>query len=111
MQYHENIRMEDPDRFFAPGRSARGAAGGEEGGQDPLHRLHRAQGSGGASAHAGSGRAAQVSFRYLPDAAERDGRALPQLRAQVVPRLVEQGIGVLGMKPMGDGNVLKSGAA
>ena len=28
---------------------------------------------------------------------------------QVVPKLVEQGIAVLGMKPMGDGNVLKSG--
>jgi aryl-alcohol dehydrogenase-like predicted oxidoreductase len=29
---------------------------------------------------------------------------------QVVPRLVKEGIAVLGMKPMGDGNVLKSGA-
>jgi len=27
----------------------------------------------------------------------------------VLPRLVEQGIGVLGMKSMGDGNILKSG--
>jgi aryl-alcohol dehydrogenase-like predicted oxidoreductase len=27
----------------------------------------------------------------------------------VLPKLVEQSIGVLGMKPMGDGNVLKSG--
>ena len=27
----------------------------------------------------------------------------------VLPKLVEQGIGVLGMKSMGDGNVLKSG--
>ena len=37
------------------GWSARSAAGGEEGGQDPVHRLHRAQGSGRAPAHAGSG--------------------------------------------------------
>jgi hypothetical protein len=29
---------------------------------------------------------------------------------QVVPRLVKEGIAVLGMKSMGDGNVLKSGA-
>lgn len=29
----------------------------------------------------------------------------------VLPKLVEQGIGVLGMKPMGDGHVLKSGLA
>ena len=28
---------------------------------------------------------------------------------QVVPKLLEQGIAVLGMKPMGDGNLLKSG--
>ena len=27
---------------------------------------------------------------------------------QVMPRLVEEGIAVLGMKPMGDGNILKS---
>jgi hypothetical protein len=29
---------------------------------------------------------------------------------QVLPKLVEQGIGVLGMKPMGDSHLLKSGA-
>ena len=28
---------------------------------------------------------------------------------QVLPKLVEQGVGVLGMKPMGDGHVLKCG--
>jgi len=28
----------------------------------------------------------------------------------VLPKLVEQGIGVLGMKSMGDGNILKSGS-
>ena len=31
MQYHENIRMEDPDRFFAAGRPAGSPAGSEEG--------------------------------------------------------------------------------
>jgi aryl-alcohol dehydrogenase-like predicted oxidoreductase len=31
------------------------------------------------------------------------------IRIIVVPKLVEQGIAVLGMKPMGDGNLLKSG--
>jgi len=29
---------------------------------------------------------------------------------QVLPKLVELGMGVLGMKPMGDGHLLKSGA-
>jgi hypothetical protein len=56
----------------------RGAAGGEESRQDSLHRFYRAQGSVGPSAHAGRRGAASFSFRYLSDAAESDGRALPQ---------------------------------
>ena len=53
MQFHEVIRLEDPDRIFAEGGAHGGDAGGEEGRQGPLHRIHRAQGSDGASAHAG----------------------------------------------------------
>ena len=52
MQHHEVIRLEDPDRIFAEGGAHGGAARGQEGGQDPLHRLHRPQGSARPPAHA-----------------------------------------------------------
>ena len=45
VQHHEILRFEDPHRIFdergRQSRAARSAAGG----QDPLHRLHRPQGS------------------------------------------------------------------
>ena len=46
VQHHEIIRMEDPDRIFAEDGAQGGAArGAQKAGQDPLHRLHRPQGS------------------------------------------------------------------
>ncbi len=57
-----------------------GGAGGEEGGQGPLHRLHRPQEPGDPPAHARDGRCPQLQLRHRADAAQRDGRALPQLR-------------------------------
>jgi aryl-alcohol dehydrogenase-like predicted oxidoreductase len=109
IQYHENIRLEDPDRFFAvhgPIEALMDAkkAGkiryiGFTGHKDPLVHLRMLD------------VAAQHDFHFdtcqmplnLMDAHFRSfGR-------MVLPRLVEQGIGVLGMKPMGDGNLLKSG--
>ena len=61
MQIHEIIRLEDPDRVFAEGGAHRGAAGGAEGRQDPLHRLHRPQGPASSTADAGHGRASTGS--------------------------------------------------
>jgi predicted aldo/keto reductase-like oxidoreductase len=110
MQYHENIRMEDPDRFFA-----------EDG---PLEALMEAKKAGkiryiGFTGH----KDPAVHLRMLEVAAQHDFHfdscqmPLNVLDAhfrsfthQVVPRLVEQGIGVLGMKPLGMGNVLASGS-
>lgn len=109
IQYHENIRMEDPDRFF-------GANG-------PLEALMDAKKAGkmryiGFTGH----KDPAVHLRMLEVAAQHgfhfDACQMPlnlmdahfrSFEKQVVPKLVEQGIGVLGMKPMGDGNVLKSG--
>ena len=109
MQYHENIRMEDPDRFFAP----RGS----------LEALLEAKKAGkiryiGFTGH----KDPAVHLRMLDVAAEHkfhfDACQMPlnvmdahfrSFGHQVVPRLVKEGIAVLGMKPMGDGNVLKSG--
>jgi predicted aldo/keto reductase-like oxidoreductase len=109
IQYHENIRLEDPDRFFAakgPIEALMDAkkAGkiryiGFTGHKDPLVHLRMLD------------VAAQHEFRFdtcqmplnLMDAHFRS------FERMVLPRLVSQGMGVLGMKSMGDGNLLKSG--
>ena len=111
MQYHENIRMEDPDRFFAP--------------DGPLEALRAAKQAGkirfiGFTGH----KDPAVHLRMLDVAAAHDFHfdacQLPlnvmdahfrSFERDVVPRLVKEGVAVLGMKPMGDGFVLKSGAA
>jgi predicted aldo/keto reductase-like oxidoreductase len=109
LQYHENIRLEDPDRFFAP--------------DGPLEALLEAKKAGkiryiGFTGH----KDPYVHLRMLELAAAHnfhfDSCQMPlnvmdahfrSFGQQVLPKLVEQGIAVLGMKPMGDGNVLKSG--
>jgi aryl-alcohol dehydrogenase-like predicted oxidoreductase len=111
MQYHENIRMEDPDRFFA--------AGG------PLEALMEAKKAGkiryiGFTGH----KDPAVHLRMLEVAAQHhfhfDSAQMPlnlldahfrSFARQVVPKLVAQGIGVLGMKPMAFQNLPKSGLA
>ena len=108
MQYHENIRLEDPDRYFAAGgaREAVDAAKqagkiryvGFTGHKDPMVHLRMIE---EAHAHDYQFASCQMPLNVM-DAHFRS------FAHQVVPKLVEQGIGVLGMKPMGDGNVLKS---
>ena len=109
IQFHENIRMEDPDRFF-----------GVDG---PLEALMEAKKAGkiryiGFTGH----KDPLVHLRMLDVAAQHnfhfDTCQMPlnvmdahfrSFGHDVLPKLVEQGIGILGMKSMGDGNVLKSG--
>ena len=97
--------MEDPDRFFAAGRGARGGAGGEKSRQDPLHRLHRPQGSGACICACWTWRRRTISIStpcQMPlNVLDCHFRSFAH---QVVPRLVKQGIGVLGMKPMAFGD-------
>jgi predicted aldo/keto reductase-like oxidoreductase len=109
MQFHENIRMEDPDRFFNNGphealMEAKKAGKiryiGFTGHKDPAVHLRMLD------------VAAQHGFHFdtcqMPlNAMDAHFRSFGQ---QVVPRLVKEGIGVLGMKSMGDGLLLKSGA-
>jgi predicted aldo/keto reductase-like oxidoreductase len=110
MQYHENIRMEDPDRFFAQ--------------NGPIEALMEAKKAGkiryiGFTGH----KDPAVHLRMLEVAAQHnfhfDSAQMPlnvldahfrSFTHQVVPKLVEQGIAVLGMKPLGMGNVLASGS-
>jgi aryl-alcohol dehydrogenase-like predicted oxidoreductase len=109
IQYHENIRLEDPDRFFAfdgPLEALMEAkkAGkiryiGFTGHKDPLVHLRMLE------------VAAQHSFHF--DTCQMPLNVMDahfrSFGHYVLPKLVEQGIGVLGMKSMGDGNILKSG--
>jgi aryl-alcohol dehydrogenase-like predicted oxidoreductase len=108
MQFHENIRLEDPDRFFA----AQGA----------VHAFLDAQKAGkirfiGFTGH----KDPSVHLRML-DAAEArqfrfDAVQMPlnvmdahfrSFGKEVLPRLVRDGIAALGMKPMGSGAILQS---
>ncbi len=108
IQYHENIRMEDPDRFFAP--------------DGALEALQAAKKAGkirfiGFTGH----KDPLVHLRMLDVAAEQrfhfDSCQMPlnpmdahfrSFEHQVLPRLVKEGVAPLGMKPMGDGLLLQS---
>ena len=109
MQFHENIRMEDPDRFFAPDGPLEALlvakkAGkiryiGFTGHKDPAVHLRMLE---VAAAHHFHFDACQMPLNVM----DAHFRSFGQ---EVVPKLVQQGIAVLGMKPMGNGNVLRSG--
>src|SRR5580698_7939849 len=79
IQFHENIRLADPDRFFAP---------------DGMLEV--------AAEHKFRFDTCQMPLNVMDAHFRSFGR-------NVLPKLVEQGIGVLGMKPMGDGHVLQCG--
>ena len=109
MQFHENIRLEDPDRFFAP--------------NGPLEALEEAKKAGkirfiGFTGH----KDPIVHLRMLEIAAQHnfhfDSCQMPlnvldthfrSFERNVVPKLVEQQIAVLGMKPLAEGEIPKSG--
>src|ERR1035438_3039644 len=108
LQYHENIRMEDPDRFFAAGgplealveakRAGKIRYIGFTGHKDPVVHLRMLE------------VAAQHSFHF--DSCQMPLNLMDyhfrSFAHQVVPKLVEQGIAVLGMKSMGSGLLLRS---
>jgi aryl-alcohol dehydrogenase-like predicted oxidoreductase len=109
IQYHENIRLEYPDRFFAV--------------NDPLEALMEAKKAGEIRYVCFTGhKDPLVHLRMLDSALQHnfhfDTCQMPfnamdahfrSFGRMVLPKLVELGIGVLGMKSMGDGNLLRSG--
>ncbi len=110
MQFHENIRMEDPDRFFNDGvvdalMEAKKAGKiryiGFTGHKDPVVHLRMLE---VAKQHDFHFDTAQMPLNIL-DAQFRS------FAHDVVPKLVEQGIGVLGMKPMAAGQLPQRGLA
>ena len=109
IQFHENIRLEDPDRFFAPGGAVEAVlearkAGkvryiGFTGHKDPVVHLRMLAEADRHQFHFDS---CQMPLNPF-DAHFRS------FQENVVPVLVKKGLAVLGMKPMGDGLLLKSG--
>jgi aryl-alcohol dehydrogenase-like predicted oxidoreductase len=109
MQYHENIRMEDPDRFFAA--------------DGPLEALQEAKKAGKIRYIGFTGHKDPAVHVRMLDVADAHGFTFDSCQMplnpmdahfrsfekQVVPRLVKKGTAVLGMKSMGDGLLLKSG--
>ena len=108
MQHHEVIRMEDPDRIFAPGGAMEAVVEAQKAGKiryigftghkDPLVHLRMLE------------LATQNNFHF--DAVQMplnvmDGH-FRSFEQQVLPVLVKNEIGVLGMKSMGDSYVLRS---
>lgn len=108
-QFHENIRMEDPDRFFAKGGAVEAVMAAKQAGKiryvgftghkDPLVHLRMLQ------------MAQQNSFHF--DTVQMPLNVMDahfrSFAHRVVPVALAQGLGVLGMKPMGSGVILNSG--
>lgn len=108
IQYHENIRLDDPDRFFAEGGALEAVMAAKQAGKiryvgftghkDPLVHERMLDVAKQHNFHFDS---CQMPLNPM-DAHFRS------FANNVVPKLVEQGIGVLGMKPMGSGIILQS---
>ena len=108
MQHHEVIRFEDPDRIFAPGgaqdafleakQTGKLRYIGFTGHKDPHVHLYMLQ---VAREHGFHFDTVQMPLNVM-DAHFRS------FAKDVLPELVKEGIGVLGMKSMGDGIVLQS---
>jgi aryl-alcohol dehydrogenase-like predicted oxidoreductase len=108
MQFHEIIRMEDPDRIFAPGGAMEAMLEAKQAGKiryigftghkDPLVHLRMLE---VAAAHKFRFDAVQMPLNVM-DAHFRS------FEHQVLPVLVKEQIGVLGMKPLASGLVLQT---
>ena len=108
LQHHEVIRMEDPDRIFAEGGAMEALLDAKKAGKirfigftghkDPLVHLRMLE---VAAKHHFHFDTVQMPLNMI-DAHFRS------FADKVVPVVVEQGIGVLGMKSMGSGIILKS---
>jgi aryl-alcohol dehydrogenase-like predicted oxidoreductase len=107
-QFHENIRLEDPDRFFADGGACEAVAEAKQKGKirycgftghkDPIVHLRMLE---LAEKHNFNFDTAQMPLNVMDAHFRSFGK-------EVVPVLVKKQIAVLGMKSMGSGFILKS---
>jgi aryl-alcohol dehydrogenase-like predicted oxidoreductase len=108
VQFHEIIRMEDPDRIFAPGGAIEAAVAARQAGKiryigftghkDPAVHLRMLETAQKHSFHFDT---VQMPINVM-DAHFRS------FTNQVMPVAIKQGIGVLAMKTFGDSFILKS---
>jgi aryl-alcohol dehydrogenase-like predicted oxidoreductase len=108
IQFHENIRLDDPDRFFAQGGAVEAVIAAKQAGKiryigftghkDPLVHERMLDVAKQHNFHFDS---CQMPLNPM-DAHFRS------FSNNVVPKLVEEGIAVIGMKPMANGLILKS---
>jgi predicted aldo/keto reductase-like oxidoreductase len=111
MQHHEVIRVEDPDRIFAEGGAQEAMIEAQKAGKiryigftghkDPFIHLRTLEIAREKGFHFD---AVQMPLNVM-DAHFRS------FEKQVLPELVKDGIGVLGMKPLGSGKILESKTA
>lgn len=106
VQLHEIIRPEDPDRIFAPDGAIEALVAARQAGK--LRYI-------GFTGH----KDPAIHLRMLEQPFDWDTVQMPlncfdhhfsSFEARVLPVLVERNIGVLGMKPIGGGRLLASGA-
>jgi aryl-alcohol dehydrogenase-like predicted oxidoreductase len=108
LQHHEIIRFDDPDRIFAEGGANEAVVAAKKAGKiryigftghkDPHIHLYMLK---GAAEHGFHFDTAQMPLNVM----DAHFRSFAQM---VLPELVKQNIGVLGMKSMGDSVILKS---
>jgi aryl-alcohol dehydrogenase-like predicted oxidoreductase len=110
LQFHEILRPNDPERIFGPGGAFEAAVAARKAGKA---RFLGFTGHKSPGVHLRMLRAC-LAHGFVPDAVQMPLNVLDathdSFQAQVLPELVRRGIGVLGMKALGDGFVLKSGA-
>ena len=108
MQFHEVIRMTDPEKIFARNGSFEAVEAAQKAGKiryigftghkDPEIHLHMLR--------------TAIAEGHRPDAVQMPLNVMDahfnSFRHKVLPELVKHDIGVLGMKPMGAGFILKS---
>jgi len=108
LQFHEIIRMDDAERTFAPGGALEAVVAAQQAGKirfigftghkDPSIHLHMLE------------VARKVRFQF--DTVQMPLNPLDphyhSFEKQVLPELVREQIGVIGMKSMGSGDILKS---
>lgn len=111
IQFHENIRMEDPDRFFAANGALEALVAAKQAGKirfigftghkDPAVHLRMLE---LADKHQFHFDTAQMPINILD-------YSFRSFRHEVVPKLQERGIALLGMKPMASANIPEHGIA
>jgi aryl-alcohol dehydrogenase-like predicted oxidoreductase len=111
LQFHEVIRMEDPDRIFDEEGALVAVQEAQKAGKvryigftghksPAIHRKMLAT----AAAHEFAFDTVQMPLNLMDAHYDSFGQT-------VLPILVESGIGILGMKPMGDGAIVEKGIA